>query len=200
MSAESPSRMNSRARIREALVDAARESAVTHGWDRVRMADVARAAGVSRQTLYNEFDGRASLAEALAVREIQTFVTGVDRRLNAHGGDARAAARAAIRFALEEADGNPLVRAILTGADELLPFLTTRADIVLDAAGDVIRGWAAVHLPGVAPESADIAADAIVRLTVSNIVLPRRPAADAADVLAEVFVHLLDTKVVRVKH
>ncbi|MET8154123.1 TetR/AcrR family transcriptional regulator, partial [Actinoplanes sp. NPDC005259] len=124
--------------------------------------------------------------------------------LNAHGGDARAAARAAIRFALAEADRNPLVRAILTdgrgSADELLPFLTTRVDIVLDTAGDVIRGWAAAHLPGVAPAAVDVAADAIVRLTVSHIVLPRRPAADAADMLAEVFVRLLDTEAIRVKH
>jgi AcrR family transcriptional regulator len=176
-------------------VDAARELTVTHGWEHVRMADVARTAGVSRQTLYNEFDSRAGLAEALAVREIQAFVTGVRDHLSAHGADIRAAAFAAIRFALDDADRNPLVRAILTsargGADELLPFLTTRADIVLDAASAVIREWAAEHLSDVAPEVVDVAADVVVRLTVSHIVLPRRPAAEAAGVLAEVFVRLL---------
>ncbi|MEU7901521.1 LLM class flavin-dependent oxidoreductase [Actinoplanes sp. NPDC049118] len=193
--AEPPSMTDSRARIREALVDAARELTVMRGWEDVRMADVAKAAGVSRQTLYNEFDGRAGLAEALAVREIRVFVSGVHRHLAAHGAEARAAAHAAILFALEEADRNPLVRAILTsgrgGADELLPYLTTRADIVFDAAGDVIREWAAEHLPGVAPGTVDVAADVVVRLTVSHIVLPTGPRADAADVLAGVFVRLL---------
>jgi AcrR family transcriptional regulator len=195
MPAEPPPKPSSRARVREALVDAARDMTVTHGWEHLRMADVAQAAGVSRQTLYNEFDSRAGLAEALAVREIQAFVAGVHDHLSAHGADIRAAAYAAIRFALQEADRNPLVRAILTsargGADELFPFLTTRADIVLDAAGEVIREWAGLHLPDVAPAALDVAADVVVRLTVSHIVLPRRPAAEAADVLAEVFVRLL---------
>lgn len=195
MIAEPPSMMNSRARVREALVDAARELTVAGGWEHVRMADVARAAGVSRQTLYNEFDGRAGLAEALAVREIRMFVSGVSGHLSAHGGDVRAAARAAVGFALEEADRNPLVSAILAGgrggADELLPYLTTRADLVLDAAGAVILQWAAEHLPEVSPAAVDIAADVVARLTVSHIVLPKRPPAEAADVLAEVFVRLL---------
>ncbi|GIE86059.1 TetR/AcrR family transcriptional regulator [Actinoplanes regularis] len=195
MSAEPPSKTNSRARVREALVSAARELTVKHGWERVRMADVAQTAGVSRQTLYNEFDSRTGLAEALAVREIQTFVSGVRLHLSAHGTDPRAAAYAAIRFALEDADRNPLVRAILTsgrgGADELLPYLTTRSDIVLDAAGAVIREWAAEHLPQVTAPVVDVAADVVVRLTVSHIVLPRLPAAETADVLADVFVRLL---------
>jgi AcrR family transcriptional regulator len=195
MTTEPPSTVNGRARVREALVDAARDLTVTRGWEHVRMADVARAAGVSRQTLYNEFEGRAGLVEALAVGEIQMFVSGVRRQLSAHGGDARAAARAAIRFALEEADRNPLVGAILAGgrggADELLPFLSTRADVVLDAAGAVIGQWAVEHLADVSPAAVDLAADVVVRLTVSHIVLPRRPAGEAADVLADVFVRLL---------
>ncbi|GAA0463771.1 putative transcriptional regulator, TetR family protein [Actinoplanes capillaceus] len=176
-------------------MDAARSLTVAHGWEHLRMADVAKAAGVSRQTLYNEFESRAGLAEALAVREIHTFVTGVQDRLAAHGTDVRAAAGAAIRFALEDADRNPLVRAVLTsargGADELLPFLTTRADLVLDAASAVIGAWAAEHLPEVAPAVVDVAADVVARLTVSHIVLPRQPAAEVAKVLADVFARLL---------
>jgi AcrR family transcriptional regulator len=126
------SREAGRARTRDALVAAARDLAVAQGWANVRMADVAAAAGVSRQTVYNEFDGRDGLAEAMAVQEIRTFVTGIRERLFAHRGDVHAAGHAAIGYALEQAAGNPLVRAIVTNprgdADQLLPYLTTRSE------------------------------------------------------------------------
>ncbi|MFI7600480.1 TetR family transcriptional regulator [Actinoplanes sp. NPDC049681] len=195
MSAAPSFRESSRARLRESLIVAARELTITHGWNSVRMADVARLAGVSRQTLYNEYDSRAGLAEGVAVREIQLFATGVRERLFSHGADVRAAARAAILYALEEAERNPLVRAILTsargGADELLPYLTTRADVVLQAAGEVIRDWAGAHVQGTGSAALDVASDSIVRLTVSHIILPQSSPAEAADVLADIFVRLL---------
>jgi AcrR family transcriptional regulator len=185
----------SRARLRDALVSAARDLAVAHGWDRVKMADVAKAAGVSRQTVYNEFDGRDGLAEALAVREIEQFTSAVRTLLWDLGSDVRAAGHAAISHTLTEAARNPLIRSILTsargGADELLPYLTTRSDLVLAAARAVIEEWAAAHLPGVDAAVVAVAGESIVRLTVSHIVLPTGPPDAAADVLAGVFVRLL---------
>ncbi len=192
----SPSyRETNRYRLRETLVSAARDLAVAKGWNNVRMVDVAAAAGVSRQTVYNEFDGRPGLAEALALREIQTFVTQIRGHLFAHGADIPAAGHAAILHALQEAAGNPLVHAILTssqgGADELLPYLTTRSDAVLAAAGAVVHEWAATFLPGLDEAVVAVAAESIVRLTVSHIVLPLAPAPQTAAVLADVFVRLL---------
>ncbi|MEU4420266.1 TetR family transcriptional regulator [Actinoplanes sp. NPDC024001] len=185
----------SRARLRDTLIGAARQLAVERGWEHVRMADVARAAGVSRQTVYNEFDGRAGLAEALALREIDQFVTEVRSQLFDHGGDIRAAGHAAILHTLQEAARNPLVHAILTsargGADELLPYLTTRSGAVLAAAGAVIEEWAAVHLPDLDPAAVTLAAESVVRLTVSHIIVPLASPAESADVLAEVFVRLM---------
>ncbi|KUL22386.1 TetR/AcrR family transcriptional regulator [Actinoplanes awajinensis] len=181
-----------RARLRDSLVDAARELTVRHGWGRVRMADVAKAAGVSRQTVYNEFDGRDGLAQALAAREIERFTVAVRERLREHGADVRAAAHAAILHTLTEADQNPLVRSILAGApDELLPFLTTRSDLLLSAAGAVIDEWAAASLPDADPAVVALAGESIVRLTVSHVVRPSADTATAASALAEVFVRLL---------
>ncbi|MEV4706356.1 TetR family transcriptional regulator [Actinoplanes sp. NPDC049316] len=184
-----------RARLRESLIAAARALTVAHGWDNVRMADVASAAGVSRQTVYNEFEGRPGLAEALATAEIRHFVAAVREELLAHGPDVRAAAHAAILHTLREAEVNPLVRAVLTsargGADELLPYLTTRSGLVLEAAGAVIEEWAAAHLPDAGPGVVRLAAESIVRLTVSHIVLPLAEPATTATALAEVFVRLL---------
>ena len=188
-------RADNRNRLRDALITAARDLTVARGWENVRMADVAAAAGVSRQTVYNEFEGRPGLAEALAHREIEAFTAGIREHLSAHGADVRAAGYAAVRHTLEEAAANPLVRAILTsargGADELLPYLTTRADVVLAAAGEVVRDWAVAHLPDVDDARVAVAAESIIRLTVSHIVLPLAPPAQTARVLADVLVRLL---------
>jgi AcrR family transcriptional regulator len=193
--AMSPSyREANRLRLRESLIVAARDLTIARGWDGVRMADVADAAGVSRQTVYNEFDGKAALAEALAAREIDRFVADVRADLFGHGDDLRAAAEAAILHALTEAAGNPLIKAILTsargGAHELLPFLTTRAELVLTAATAVIREWAAAHARAVDERSVAVGAESIVRLAVSHIVLPLAPVEQTAAELAELLVRL----------
>ena len=195
MTSASSYREANRARLRDSLIAAARALTITHGWDRVRMADVAKSAGVSRQTVYNEFEGRSGLAEALAAAEIEQFVAAVRKELFAHGGDVRGAAYAAILHTLRETAGNPFVRAVLTsahgGADELLPYLTTRSDLLLRAAGAVVREWATAHAPDVEPAVVELASESIIRLTVSHIVLPlASPVASATD-LAEVFVRLL---------
>jgi AcrR family transcriptional regulator len=188
-------RESSRVRVREALVAAARDLTVAHGWESVRMVDVARAAGVSRQTVYNEFDGRAGLAEAVAVTEIQQFVTAVRGELFSYGGDVRAAGYAAVRRVLTDAAGNPLIKAILTsargGAEELLPYLTTRSEVVLAAAGEVVLDWAATYLPEADPAVVAVAGESIIRLTVSHIVLPSAAPDATAAALADVFVRLL---------
>lgn len=166
--------------VREALLDAAYAAAVTTGWQRARMADVAAAAGVSRQTLYNEFGDREGLALHLALRETQRFLDGVERAMDRHAGNLLTAFEAAARFALDEADGNPLVRSILTetGDAGLLPYLTTRAQPLVGAARQRVAAYLTSHWPEFS-ETADDVGEVVVRLTLSYIVLagPARPAA-----------------------
>ena len=177
------------------MVTAARDLTAEQGWEHVRMVDVAKAVGVSRQTVYSEFSDRSGLAEALAFTEIQRFVEAVRTDLFTHGGDVFAASRAAILTVLTEAAESPLVRGIVTngrvGADELLPYLTTRADVVLTVAGEVVTEWITRYRPEITPPAAASAADTIVRLTISHVVLPSAPPQATADVLAGVFQRLL---------
>lgn len=188
-------RGTSRERLRETLVSAARDLTVADGWNNVRMVDVARAAGVSRQTVYNEFDGRTGLAEAIALREIEQFVHTVRAELFAHAGDVRSAVHAAVLHTLREASANSLVRAILTsargGADELFPYLTTRSDVILALTADAIGDWARANVPGVPAEAIALAGESVVRLTVSHIMLPSDTPEATAATLADVFVLLL---------
>jgi AcrR family transcriptional regulator len=189
-------RESNRARLRAAVIGAARELTVTHGWDAVRMVDVARAAGVSRQTVYNEFHDRAGLGAAVVAAEMRTFVRRVRAELHRHGGDTRAATYGACLLTLEEAAANPLVRTLLTsgrgGAQQLVPLFAARSGAVLDTAAEVLTGWAAIRLPRVPRERLALAIEVVVRLTISNIMLPRRPHTEAATGLAAVFVRLLE--------
>src|SRR2546423_15171112 len=96
---------------RDGLLDAAYDAAVSGDWARTRMLDVAKAAGVSRQTLYNEFGTKDALAQAMAMREIQRFIEGTERALDdAHPDDPIQAGGAAALFTLPQAAGNPLLK------------------------------------------------------------------------------------------
>ncbi|AEY91586.1 TetR-family transcriptional regulator [Streptomyces hygroscopicus subsp. jinggangensis 5008] len=71
---------------RESLLDAAYTALARRPWSAVRMVDVAASAGVSRQTLYNEFGGKDGLARALVRREADGYLAGVERALAGPAG------------------------------------------------------------------------------------------------------------------
>src|SRR5687768_10629929 len=110
---------------REALLDAAYDAAVSTGWASARMADVAKAAGTSRQTLYSEFGTKEGLAQALALREAGRFVDGSEAVLTGHEGTPSEAIAASTEWTLRVAREDPLIKAVLTddGAEGLLPYL-----------------------------------------------------------------------------
>ncbi|MCX6432898.1 MAG: TetR/AcrR family transcriptional regulator, partial [Actinobacteria bacterium] len=106
------------------------------------MARLADDVGVSRQTVYNEVGAKPALAEAMVMSELDGFLVVVETAFDAHEGDAVASVRAATEAVLTQAQRHPLLRSIVSatyGADtELLPFLTTNASGLLDAAGAVM--------------------------------------------------------------
>lgn len=106
---------------REALLDAAHAALAARPWPTVRMVDVAAAAGVSRQTLYNEFGSKDGLARALVRRAADNYLAGVERALGSAGGAGdRLAATAA--WTVRATRANALVRGLLTGCwGERLP-------------------------------------------------------------------------------
>jgi AcrR family transcriptional regulator len=177
---------------RSALLDAAADAAQAGDWQRARMADVAAAAGVSRQTLYYEFGSKDGLAQALALREAQRYLDGAEAAYAGHQGSPAEAVGAATEWTLREAAANPLLKAVLTdeasGAGGLLPFLTTRADAVLAAAAEHCAGQLTRRWPGLPPDDVRRVAEVVTRLTVSHLVLPGRPPEQVARDIA----HLVD--------
>lgn len=169
-----------RERVREqlhaAILDAARDQAVSRGWRHVRMGDVAAAVGVSRQTLYAEFQNKDSLAEALALRELQALLLSLSNELDAFDGDLYDVIRAGVVFVLDQADANPMLRAALTGArpadNELLPLLLPSVEPIIGAAGDILVAFGHGRFPELDPEDLTISVDALIRLVISYLVLP----------------------------
>ncbi|WP_156747021.1 TetR/AcrR family transcriptional regulator, partial [Mycobacterium sp. E2733] len=55
----------SRVLLRDSVLDAMRELLGSRDWSAITLSDVARAAGISRQTIYNEFGSRQGLAQGV---------------------------------------------------------------------------------------------------------------------------------------
>ncbi|HEY8481899.1 MAG TPA: TetR family transcriptional regulator [Spirillospora sp.] len=163
--------------VRESLLDAAAELFVERGYRGVRMLDVAAAAGVSRQTVYNEFGDKWGLAQAVVLRDNERYLDGIDAVLAQHD-DLYSAVTAAVMYTLETSADDRLKKAVLTGGagnDELLPLLTTQAEPVLFAASSRIAEHALRHWPELDRDALTEITDAAVRLTMSHIMLPSGP-------------------------
>ncbi|MGW5372065.1 TetR/AcrR family transcriptional regulator [Streptomyces sp. NPDC004009] len=178
---------------RESLLDAAATALARRPWSAVRMVDVAAAAGVSRQTLYNEFGSKDGLARALVRREADGYLAGVERALAAHT-DPRDRLTATAEWTAAAARDSALVRAMLTGCwSERLPApalaavpssslvpAQRRADGALPSPGDfvrLVRDRAVTVLAGPAAATADTAdltrsCELAVRLALSCVTAP----------------------------
>ena len=65
-----------------------------------------------------------------------------------------------------------VIKAARDGTDSLLPYLTVRSEPVITGARLMVRAWYQTHFQQVDTARTDQAADVIVRLTLSHIVLP----------------------------
>src|SRR4051812_1539920 len=156
------------------------------------MADVAAVAGVSRQTLYNEFGSKDALAQALALRETQRLLADIEAAMTGHAGRPAEAVGVAVAHTLRQGANNPLLKAVLTDdAGGLLPFLTTRAEPVLTAARAHISSYVRGHWPELPGNDVDLVGEVVVRLTVSHMVLTTEPAEATAQRIALLVARLL---------
>ncbi|RKS05406.1 TetR family transcriptional regulator [Nocardiopsis sp. Huas11] len=176
-----------RGTARERLMDAAYAEVVAGAWAERRMADIATAAQVSRQTLYNVFGSKEGLLQAIVVREVNALLDGVVGLLAADETDPVSAVSRSTRLILLAARDNPLLHAVVTGDRDLLPVLTTRSAPLLDVVGERIAAMLEDRCPEVGPRTAESVADVSVRLTVSYALQPIDP--DQAAHRVETVVH-----------
>jgi AcrR family transcriptional regulator len=160
---------------RDSLLDAAFTALDSRPWTGVRMVDVASAAGVSRQTLYNEFGSKEGLARALVRREADAYLTGVEEALTGASEPGERLAAAAV-WTVRAARRNPLIRAALTGCwGERLPAPECPGPPACRRSGAADRPFSPVELPSPADLLGRVR-DRAVRLLAAD-----RPQQEAAE-------------------
>ena len=172
--ARTPYPQAARQLLRDTLFAAARDEIQQRAWSEITMAEIAAAAGISRQTLYKEFGSRNEFAQALVIHEGERFLDAVDTAVREHLDDPRAAVGAALETFLRTAGEDPLVRILLSddGTAGLLPFVTTQGMPVVQWAtarltATIEQGW-----PQAPPRKARLLAEALVRLAISHVTAP----------------------------
>ena len=103
---------------RETLLDAAHAAVADRPWAGVRMVELAADAGVSRQTLYNEFGNKEGLGAALVRHRVEGFVhdaAAVAAQAVLRGADPPAGLAVSVGWMLRTIGGEPIVRSALTG-------------------------------------------------------------------------------------
>ncbi|WP_106185442.1 TetR family transcriptional regulator [Umezawaea tangerina] len=176
-----------KASLREGLLAVAADLLAARGVAGLRLADVASRAGVSRQTVYNEFGNKAGLVQAVAVHRTAEYLVGVEERL---GGatDPFDGMRDAITFMLAQAAEDRLVTSVVTGADaeDMLPFLTTRGLPVLLPATGMVAKHLRRRWPDLPDDRLHLAAETTVRLALSHLLMPSAPRDQAVEAMLAV--------------
>jgi AcrR family transcriptional regulator len=183
--------------LRQRLLDAAEELLVDVDWAAITMAAVARGAGVSRQTLYNEFGSRQEFAQAFVLREADRFLGAAERAIADRADDPQAALTAAFGGFLQAAADNALVRAIVAGdpGSGLLALVTTRGALLVGVAGARLAACFAATWPQLTEKQACSAAENTVRLAISHALLPTAPADIAGASVAALLAPALERRI-----
>lgn len=163
-----------RALLRARVLDGADDLLRDRPWSSISMADIARAGGVSRQTIYNEFGSREAFAQEYVLREADAFLVAIRDCVMQHTDDAAAAVEAAFHLFLEAAAERPLIRAIASGdgTDGLLALVTTDGGPVLQIASDRLAAIIGEGWPQAPADDIRLLAETMVRLGISHAALP----------------------------
>lgn len=156
--------------LRDTVLDAVDQVVRQQGWVRTSLEQVAKAAGVSRQTLYNEFGGRQSLAMAYIERRIDTIVDAAAQLIRSRPDDLPGAVRDAVTLFLDMVD-EPLAQTVLApgklGPELVSIVAAVNARAVAPLAEAVIDAR-----PGIDPEDAMAAADVLAHIAVAHVGFP----------------------------
>lgn len=166
---------------RERVLAAAERRAAAVGMSKLRVGQVAAEAGVSRQTVYNEFGDKFGLAQAVAVQIANRLLDVIEVELAKYPSLAEAVA-AASALALRLATEQPLIQLALTRKedDDLIVLLTTDAGPVFEIARQRLISAGAHLWPDAHPDDVELASDLATRMVISHIVCPTESIDDAA--------------------
>ncbi|BBY43725.1 TetR family transcriptional regulator [Mycolicibacterium celeriflavum] len=183
----------SRVLLRDSILDGMRELLLTRDWSAITLSHVAKAAGISRQTIYNEFGSRQGLAQAYALRLADRLVDQIDDAIQGNVGDVHAAFSQGFRDFFTESAADPLVISLLTGEakPDLLQLITTDSGPIITRCSQRLTSTFMDSWVQASEEDAGVLARAIVRLAMSYVSMP--PEADhlTTDVVARDLARLM---------
>ena len=170
---------------RNRIIVAAARLTSADGWSKVTMGRLATEAGVSRQTIYNAVGSREALAEAMVLTESAKFVFKIVEGFDNHPDNLLAGVHDAVENTLVFAQGNALLRAIISathGADtELLPLLTTHSESLLGTVKVVVQDRADQYEIDLEQERISAIIDIVVRTSMSHVMQPSATPRETAD-------------------
>ncbi|MDP7707340.1 MULTISPECIES: TetR family transcriptional regulator [unclassified Mycobacterium] len=191
----SPYQNNAVALMRNGVLDAMQRLLVERRWSTITMADVAKAAGISRGTLYNEFGTRRGLARNYALRLTDSIIIGMEAAVHDHPDDGYGTLHSAFSQFFTHADTDPLVRALRTedAPNDLLRMITVESQFIVDYAAEHLaeifqRSWV-----GAEAFDAHVLGRTIARSALSFLALPPVGAEDAATTIAHVLAPFLNS-------
>ena len=155
---------------RDQILNAALTTATTHGISRLSVGDVAKAAGLSRQTLYRHFTSKDDLIAAVVVQETSTLIEQVIRAASGFDSpqDSLEAGFLAALIALRE---HPLLdQLVRTEPDALIPLLTTGGGPVMSQVRGVVELVILMGQPEIDSGHLRRTADLLTRLLISYAV------------------------------
>lgn len=160
--------------LRATLLDAGSALLRDRAWSKITMGEVARGAGVSRQTLYSAFGTREEFAQALVLREGDRFLSSVEQAIRSCAPDAERALSAAFEVFLDAAAADPLIRAVVAGdgSNTLLALLTIQGRPLVDRLAERLSEVIVSAWPQASAGEATLLAECMVRLAISCAALP----------------------------
>ncbi|WP_068270423.1 TetR/AcrR family transcriptional regulator [Aldersonia kunmingensis] len=175
-----------RALLRDTVLDAVRELLTERDWSKINLTDVAKRAGVSRQTLYNEFGSRAGLAEGYALRLADRLVDHVDVAIAANVDDVDAGLRDAFRGFFLDSATDPLIQSLLSGEakPDLLRLVTLDSGPIIERASTRLAETFQTSWVAAPAQESEILARAVVRLAMSYVSVPPEAGRDVGVELA----------------
>jgi AcrR family transcriptional regulator len=176
----------SRVLLRDSILDGMREMLLSRDWSSITLSDVARAAGISRQTIYNEFGSRQGLAQGYALRLADRLVDQIEDAIVGNVGDVYAAFLQGFRDFFAESAADPLVISLLSGGTkpDLLQLITTDSGPIITRASQRLTETFMNSWVRASEEDAGVLARATVRLAMSYVSMPPEADHDVARDLA----------------
>ncbi|MCR5977347.1 TetR family transcriptional regulator [Gordonia jinghuaiqii] len=191
---------DSKALLRNSLLDGLHDLLTERDWSAVRMSDVAAATGVSRQTVYNEFGNRYGLAQSYAVRLAARFAGHVADSIADHAGDVTGALHTGFTEFFTGVATDPMIASLLSGEakPDLMKLITTDAAPIITTAADrlaeAFRDSAWLSMPEADNQRI---ARAITRMALSYIAMPPEGDRDVAADLAEIIAPAIEAARIR---